>query len=308
MSCRLIVATLIFFANSIVAAAAEISVEKSDQGAVVKIDGELLTEYLIKSGNKPVMWPLVAPGGKRITRGYPIEPAPGETQDHIHQRGLWFTHGDVNRVVFWNQEKGSGEIVHREFLKLDGNTISTRNDWLAPDGKKVCSDTRTFRFSGDGDTRTIDVKIVVHADEGDVHFGDNKEGSFGLRVADSMRADVGGKIINSEGVTNANTWGQKARWVDYQGHVQGEQLGVAILDHPKNHNHPTRWHVRGYGLFAANPFFQKAVDPSLPEQTLTVPKGESLTLRYQVILHHGDEKVGHIAERFEEFSRSPTTE
>ena len=34
----------------------------------------------------------------------------------------------------------------------------------------------------------------------------------------------------------------------------GEKVGIAILDHPANPRHPVRWHVRGYGLFAANPF------------------------------------------------------
>ena len=34
----------------------------------------------------------------------------------------------------------------------------------------------------------------------------------------------------------------------------GKTYGVAVLDDPRNPLHPTRWHVRAYGLLAANPF------------------------------------------------------
>lgn len=289
-------------------AIADISVEKSDQGAVIKVDGKLFTEYLTKSGNKPVLWPIVGPGDKRVTRGYPIAPEAGETTDHIHQRGLWFTHGDINGVMFWNQEKGSGEIRHREFRKLAGGetgTIITVNDYLSPDGKKVCEDEREFVFSGDGEARVIDTKITVHASEGDLKFGDNKEGSFGLRVSDSIRVDSkkGGRLVNSEGASNDSAWGQPAKWVDYYGPVGGETMGIAILDHPSNPAHPVRWHVRPYGLFAANPFTRQAFDASQPAGSITVPKGESLTMRYRTVFHRGDEKEGRVEERWADFAK-----
>ena len=287
---------------------ADVTVEKSDKGAVVKIDGELFTEYLTKSGNKPVLWPIISPTGKNVIRGYPIDPQPGETKDHIHQQGLWFTHGDVNGVMFWNQEKGCGEIVHRELTKLEGGgigTIEARNDWIAPDGKRVCTEEQTYRFSGDKDARIIDATLTLKASDGPLKFGDNKEGSFGLRVADSMRVDAkqGGKLVNSEGASNESAWGRPANWVDYHGPVKDETLGVAILDHPSNPSHPVRWHARGYGLFAANPFTRKAFDPSQSPATITVPAGESITFHYQVVIHRGDEKAGKIAERYEEFAK-----
>jgi hypothetical protein len=305
LSACLAVLTALGFSTPV---AAEITVEKSDRGAVVKIDGQLFTEYLTKSGNKPVLWPIVAPGGKRVTRGYPIEPQPGETNDHIHQRGLWFTHGDVNGVMFWNEEKGSGEIRHREFTKLEGGetgTIVARNDWLAPGGKRVCTEVQTFRFSGDDKMRIIDARLTLHASDGELKFGDNKEGSFGLRVADTMRieARLGGQIITSESATNESAWGQPAKWVDYHGPVDGEVLGVAILDHPSNPSHPVRWHVRPYGLFAANPFARQAFDFSQIPASITVPAGESITFRYRVIVHRGDEKEGKVAEHYAEFAK-----
>ncbi len=287
---------------------AAVTIEKSEQGAEVKIDGQLFTQYLTKSGNKPVLWPIMAAGGKSVTRGFPIQPQPGETNDHIHQRGLWFTHGDVNGTMFWSQEAGTGEIRHREFTKLeDGDigTIATRNDWFDPKGKKVCEDERVFRFSNDGDVRIIDTETKFIASDGDVKFGDDKEGSFGLRLADSMRSQANppGKIITSEGATNESAWGRPANWVDYHGPVDGKTVGVAILDHPSNHGHPVRWHVRPYGLFAANPFSQKAYDPSQSAAETVIPAGKSLTFKYRVVIHPGDEKEGKIEERYAEFAK-----
>jgi len=46
---------------------AEITAERSQRGAVVKIDGQLFTEYLVRSGTKPVLWPIIGPSGKPIS-------------------------------------------------------------------------------------------------------------------------------------------------------------------------------------------------------------------------------------------------
>ena len=67
------------------------------KGAVVKIDGQLFTEYLVRSGTKPILWPIIGPTGKPMTRDYPLRDRAGEKTDHPHQRSLWFTHGDVER-------------------------------------------------------------------------------------------------------------------------------------------------------------------------------------------------------------------
>jgi methane monooxygenase PmoA-like len=151
----------------------------------------------------------------------------------------------------------------------------------------------------------MDYKVVLTASEGDVHFGETKEGSFGIRVPTSMdvTSKLGGQIVNSEGQTDEAAWGQKATWVDYHGPVDGEPLGIAVLNHPSSFRYPTRWHVRTYGLFAANPWGVK--DFTGGKETggeYTLPKGESLTLRYRVIFHKGDEKQAKIAEAFKQYS------
>jgi hypothetical protein len=296
---------------------AEVTLEKSPGGVRVSIDGKPFTEYLVhadlkpthKPASKPILWPLVGPGDKRVTRNWPMEEGvPGETDhDHIHQQSLWFTHGSVNGIDFWSE--GKGIIEHREFVKVESGpqaTLVTRNDWLSPDGSKLqLQDERTLIFGGDAQRRWIDFSIVLNASNGPVVFGDTKEGSFGARMASSMRvaAKPAGRIINSDGLTDDKAWGKPAAWVDYHGPVDGDTVGIAILNHPDSFRFPTYWHVRTYGLFAANPFGLHDFTAGAKTGEYTLPAGESLRLRYRVLLHQGDEKAGRVAESFADFAK-----
>jgi hypothetical protein len=294
---------------------AEITAERTENGAVVKIDGQLFTEYLTKSETKPILWPIIGPTGKPMTRDYPLRDRPGEVKDHIHQRSLWFTHGNVNGVNFWAEPKTNpkmknlGVIQHTQFLEVCSGkpaVIITRNDWLGPDGKKVCEDQRTLRFDTDDDARWIDFDITVKATNGSVPFADDKEGTFGLRVADSIRVDTkqGGKIVNSHGQVDGDAWGKTAPWVDYYGPVDGQTVGIAVFNHPTSFRYPTYWHVRTYGLFAANPFgLHEFTKGERSDGEYVIPAGGAMTLRYRVFLHRGDEKEGKVAEAFEAYTK-----
>lgn len=297
---------LLLFESALVPAA-DLTVEKTEGGYAIKHNGQLFAEYIARSGNKPIVWPIIGPNGKRMTRSWPMDESQAdEKRDHPHQRSLWFTHGKVNGIDFWSMLAGAGSTEHRRFVKAEGGptaVIITDNDWLAPDGRKVLEDTRKLVFAVQDDTRTIDFQIELKATAGPVEFGDTKEGSFGVRVPQSVSVDArqGGKIVNSEGLTDKEAWGQRARWVDYHGPVEGETAGIAIVEHPANFAYPTRWHVRPYGLFAANPFGSKEFG-LLEEGGRKVASGETLTLRYRVILHRGDEKTANIAAAAEAYA------
>ena len=295
------------------ASAADVQVEKTDSGVVVKLDGQPFTTYLFKSGAKPILWPVIGPTGKEMTRAYPMrEGNKEEKTDHIHQRSFWFTHGNVNGLDFW-AETGEpaklGRIEHNELVKAEGGTIGTivtKNTWLGPDGAKICADERTLRFGGDAESRWIDFDITLTALADKVTFGDTKEGSFGLRVDETLKVEAkkGGKIINAEGITNEEAWGKASPWVDYHGPAQGDHVGIAILNHPSSFRFPSYWHVRPYGLFAANPFgvhdFVKGSKEGAGAHEMK--QGETFTLRYRVIFHKGDEKEGKVAEAFKKYS------
>jgi len=292
--------------------AESIEVKQTDDGVEVTAAGQTFTTYLFKSGAKPILWPVIGPTGKEMTRAWPMrEGNPDEKTDHIHQRSFWFTHGNVNGIDFWAETakpEKQGRIEHKELVKAEGGetgTIVTKNEWIGPDGTVLLHDERTLRLGSDGKTRWIDFDSTLTAAADEVVFGDTKEGSFGLRIAETMRTDrkLGGKIITSEGLTDAEAWGKPAAWVDYHGPVQGETLGIAILNHPNSFRYPSHWHVRTYGLFAANPWGLGDFSGGKQDGAHTLKKGESLTLRYRVIFHAGDEQAGKIAERFAEYAK-----
>src|SRR5262249_37657703 len=142
---------------------------------------------------------------------------------------------------------------------LTSGWLKSRNSWIAPDGKTVCTDDRTFHVYSLADARLFDFEITIHTSQGDLTFGDTKEGSMAIRLAESMRLVRDkkpglGHIISSGDARDGDPGGKRARWVDYYAPADGHLVGVAIFDHPSNPKHPTWWHVRDYGLFAANPF------------------------------------------------------
>jgi Methane oxygenase PmoA/Domain of unknown function (DUF4440) len=285
--------------------------KKHAEGVQVLRDGKLFADYLTKSFSKPIVWPLIGPTGARMTRDYPmVSDSKDEAHDHPHHRSLWFTHGEVNGVDFWLEGEGKGGVTeHLEFTELQGGktaVIATRNNWNSPKGDRVLTDSRRFTFSSDSTANWVDCEVLLTATEGDVHFGDTKEGTFGVRVAESMKVDAkkGGKIINSAGLTDSAAWGKPAEWVDYYGPVGSETLGIAILCHPTTFNFPNRWHVRTYGLFAANPFgVYHFTGATKATDGVHLKKGEKLLFRYRVVMHSGDEKTGNIAGRYAEFSK-----
>lgn len=289
--------------------AEKFEVVKTDRSVEVKLNGKPFTTYQTTIGAKPILWPLIGPTGVEMTRSYPQtkDGKADEKKDHIHHRSFWFTHGDVNGVSFWHENDKHGTTVHKEFLKVTGGdqaTISTLNDWVGPDGKKHCQDQRTYTFSTGEDKRYIDAEFVIKATYGDVVFGDTKEGSFGVRTRGSMKVDAkkGGAIVSSEGKKDAEAWGKPAAWVDYYGPVDGETVGIAILNHPKSYGFPSHWHVRNYGLFAANPFGLKAFKTG-KDGKVVLKKGQSMTLRYRVILHQGDHEEAKIAAEFDRYQK-----
>ena len=284
--------------------AAEVTAERSPRGVVVKIDGQPFTEYVVDCGVKPtlgpILWPVIGPTGKPMTRSHPMAEGPDERKDHPHHRSIWFNHGDVNKLSFWHVEA----IKHREFLKVQSGrqaVIVATNDWIGPGEKKVLEDQRSLAFGTDGDARWIDFDLTLKATNGPVRFGDTKEGSMGVRVAGTMKVDakLGGKIVNSHGQTDKDAWGKEAAWVDYHGPVDGQTVGLAILNHPSSFRFPTCWHVRTYGLFAANPFgLHNFKGSDELDGSHTLADGQSIALRYRILLHRGDEKEGKVAESF----------
>jgi hypothetical protein len=292
----------------------------------VELGGQLFTEYIFKGAPKPYLYPVLAADGTEMMRHYPMKGkggVPGEAEDHPHHRSLWFTHGAVNGVDFWlenNEQRGkilNDSVEHR--TEREVGVIHSSNRWVAPSGEVVCTDETTIRARAIPGGRLLDYEVTLKAPaEKPVVFGDTKEGSMAIRLplwmtpshrqGKDKRHEGRGTIVNDSGAKNGDAWGKKSTWVDYHAPNGGKIYGVAMFDHPKNPRHPTWWHVRDYGLFAANPFgqhdFEGTREKPLPANTgdFTIAAGESATFRWRFYFHEGDEKSGKVAEQYKAYA------
>jgi hypothetical protein len=288
----------------------------------VTIDGKPFTSYIWPTTlKKPVLYPIVTDEGVTVTRGYPLDPRPGERVDHPHHAGLWFNFEYVNGFDFWNNSDAikpenrakMGTILHTKIVSTKSGAnrgeLVVESVWVDGKDKQILNQTTRYVFSKRNHARGIDLSITLKAIDR-VVFKDEKDGLLGLRVASWLEspdekggifldshghatkidaAPAGsttatGVYLTSEGVKGGAVWSTRGRWCALTGHTGDHTVTIALLDQPKNPGYPTYWHARGYGLYAANPLGRSIFDPKQPALNLTLEKGQSATFHYRVIL------------------------
>jgi hypothetical protein len=287
----------------------------------VLVDGQPFTSYIWPDTlKKPVLFPLRTASGTIITRGYPLEPRPGERTDHPHHVGLWLNYENVNGVDFWNnstaqppeQQAKMGTIVHRRIVKtssgVDQGDLEVEMDWLMPDGQPVLHETADFIFRAGPGVRIVDQISTLTALDKAVVFKDAKDGMLGLRVRRELEQPstdavtytdasgrpttvkamdtngVTGMYRSSEGKMGDAVWSTRGRWTMLTGRVNQEDITLVLFDNPKNVGFPTYWHARGYGLFAANPLGAAAFSNGKERLDLTLQPKQSVTFRYRLAI------------------------
>jgi len=316
---------------------------RGDGQLEIFINGEHVTNYIYNIAyERPFLYPVIGPDGLPVTRDIPnfgdhphhkgISLALGDVSGERGKLGINFwglgTIGDPKqgRVIhqrFTRLEKGLvfAKIQEENIWKQNDALEETHNDmsrWkIKRKGIVLMKERRTITIWNVSPMRIIDIHTVMIPAVDEVILSADVEkkemakenGPLVIRVADNMRGTIEGMIVNSEGgKTEKECWGRKAKWVDYYGPVVpgGPINGIAAMDHPKNIRHPTAWHVRDYGLFAANPFYDKK--PEWPDQGpiyLSKAKGDKLDLRYRIYIHRGDEKEGRVEQKWQEWVNPP---
>ncbi|MGD0225907.1 MAG: PmoA family protein [Terriglobia bacterium] len=288
----------------------------------VLIGGKLFTTYYFsKEVAKPYFQPLRSAQGTVLSRDFPTgNTFPPQYKDdpsvEPHQRPMFFGHGNIDGIDFWGEAafpKYSDDTVfgRATFRKLeeirggaDSGTLRAAFELTGPSGRVIADETQSYVFGGDAGTRWIDCEITIIANHGsDLTMGDTKEGTFGIRFRKELNSPPG-HMVNSAGAEGEKAiWGKRADWVDYDGTIEGEDLGVAVFDSPRSFRHPTYWHARGYGLLAANPFAWREFykDPD-KDGSWTVQQGKQLKFRYRVLIHQGDYKQAKVAEAYQEYA------
>lgn len=299
-----------------------VTIMQRDDKLEIAIDGEPFTDYLFETSKKQplqIFYPLFGPQGVRMTRGYPMEKFDGEATDHPHHQSVWVSHGDVNGVNFWHLGNNQGFQRHQSFEFMDSGPAAGRFvqkiDWENEDGDKIINETRAITIWATPDNgRIIDFDMSFKAASGDVKFGDTKEGGLlSLRIAHTMReklpnGDRGtGVIKNAEGLTGSReAWGKASRWCDYSGPVGGVIAGMTIMDHPSNPFYPTRYHVRDYGLFTANPFGLSHFIGDGHDGTSVLKAGDEWNLNYRLYIHAGASNEAEVDSVYDHFASGPS--
>lgn len=315
--------------------------DEAQQRVDVFVDDELFTAYLftdtILDLKKPVLFPIITAGGNTITRGYPLQPMPGERVDHPHHIGMWLNYGDVNKIDFWGHSNSipqeeryrMGTILHTRLNHLKSGkgsgSFETEMDWLNADKQTLLKEKTKFIFSAGKNFRIIDRFTTLTAQKEKIFLNDTKEGMMAIRVTRSLElpsdspvvlsdaqgnktevakldnAGVTGNYLNSEGIEGSDVWGKRATWVSLYGRVNDEEVAVIIFDHTDNVGHPTYWHARGYGLFSVNPLGQVDFTDGKEELNLELEPGESVTFKYRTLIHSGTIDEAVIDEAYSKF-------
>jgi hypothetical protein len=277
--------------------------------------GQLFSRYLFTDSlTKPVLFPVRFPSGAAATRGFPLALEPGESRDHPHHIGIFFTVDEVNGNGFWNNTSGLPKIRHlRTSFKKEGEgkgILSTVSEWIAKNGKALFREDRTMVFVPEKQRTRVDFFIRLTALDTTVTVHDTKEGMFAMRVADWLKEEGGsGRYMNSMGEeSEKNVWGKRAAWVRLEGNLEGRPHGIVLMNHPSSTNFPAYWHARGYGLFSTDPlgqgvFEQARGNPDYAPFNLTLKPGESAPFRFRMILYEGRSEKKEWDAEFQSFSR-----
>lgn len=293
---------------------AQVKVSRGAESIRIDVDGKPFTSFVYGPAiRKPYFKELRSSTGVLVTRHVPIDEQAGDSTDHIHQNGLWFAHGDIDGYNYWATEPSqvvaiTGSQVVKS-VEESPSGFRAEVDWLAPSGQPILHQFLTVTVSASGKLRNLDFDARVKAVRRST-FRDTKEGIFAIRTATWIEQDHGGKLTCPSGETEKNCWGVRAPWVDFSGVHDGETFGIAVLQHPSSLRFPTWWHVRAYGLLAANPFgarqfhadrVQQRWDPPSPEPAsgdFTLEPGQEARFRYRVIVHSGAVNVSQLFKRY----------
>lgn len=304
----------------------------------VSIDGKPFTSYFYPGEDvlkKAVLYPVMTAKGTLVTRGWPLDPRPGERVDHPHHVGIWLNYEDVNGNDYWNNsdavdhaKRAYGTIVHTGITSIKSGKnkgeLTVTADWVDKDRTLTLKETTTYVFSAKGDTRFIDRSTTLTAVI-DAAMPDIKDGMYAIRVARELElpsnkpeiftdaagiatkvpvmnnTGITGNYRNSNGIEGEAVWAKRAIWCNLTGKIKDENISIAMIDHPKNVGYPSYWHARGYGLFAVNPLGQKAFSDGKEVLNFKLKKGESTTFRYRMVIaseHLSDSALNAMAADF----------
>jgi len=234
---------------------------------------------------RPYLENLRAPSGVQLTRNNPLQAQDANDHSTMHP-GLWLGFGSINGQDFW---RNKGRIRHIGFTRMPAVTdgvfsFSTENQLLAVDGTVLGRQSLDIGIRAYGaDAYLVTIESTLQGEKIDIVFGDQEEMGLGVRMETNLTEKAGGSVTSSAGTRGAKlVWGSIAPWARYAREWEGRTRGIAVFPAGSNPT-PTWWHSRDYGVVVANGFGKRVLPPTA-EGNLVIKAGESLRLRYGVLL------------------------
>ncbi len=267
----------------------------------VSINANLFTQYVFSDDEKyPFFFPVNGPSGFSVTSM--------RNSLYPHHSSLFFGCDRVNGGNYWQEglERGRINTVRAEIIKSGADSVVIENEciWSRPGAESPIRDVRTITITAPAKDRfqiDFDIRLDMLMD---VKIEKTNHSFFSARMAPDLSVVNGGTAVNAEGNSGETgdngTFGKKSPWMDCWGTRNGKAEGMAILQHPANAWYPSPWFTRDYGFFSPTPMYWPA-----DEKVGTMfKKGDSLHMRYRVIIHSGDTKTADIAREFKKFAKS----
>lgn len=280
-----------------VAAQSQVTAVRVGNRIDISINGNLFTQYHFSENEKyPFFFPVNGPSGFSVTSM--------RNSLYPHHSSLFFGCDRVNGGNYWQEGLERGQIfnLRAEIKETGGDRVVIENEciWARPGAESPIRDVRTITVTAPSkELYQIDFDIRLDMLM-DVTIEKTNHSFFSARMAPDLSVANGGTMVNAEGNSGETgdngTFGKKSPWMDCYGNRNGKAEGLAILQHPSNPWFPSPWFTRDYGFFSPTPMYWPTDDTST-----VLRKGDSLHLRYRVLVHGGDTKAAGVVEAYKRY-------
>jgi len=293
---RFAIAALVLLAALCQADAADAFSWKTAADSVALLCGEqtVWQFHFGTNDTKPCFHPVALPGGPDLIWHRP--------PDHPWHLGLWLSWKFINGVNYWEEDPKTGQLAGR--TEWEAPRIETRPDFsarIAMDltyqpvgGLPALTEHRVINISPPNESGAYpqDWELTFTAAGQDALLdrtplvgepnGQPWGGYAGLSVR-FARDFQDARAVTDPGQIEftAGCYRGKSSAMDYAGIIDKREAGIAILDHPENRNAPSPW-------YAINDKTMRYFSPAfLCYKPHTIKAGQSLNLRYRLIVHPG---------------------
>jgi len=272
----------------------KIVAQKFNSKIDILVNKNLFTSYILSQDEKyPFFFPVNGPSNASVTSM--------RNANYPHHSSLFFGCDEVNGGNYWQEGLERGQIIsiRADIIESGNDKVIIENEciWRRPNANAPIKDTRKITITAPSkDIYQIDFDVTLEMLM-DVIIEKTNHSLFSGRMDADLAVINGGTMINSNGEKGEKeTFGKKAAWIDFYGKRGDKQEGMAIMQHPSNEWYPAPWFTRDYGFFSPTPMYW----PQNDKET-NLKKGQTIKLKYRVLVHSGDTSTAKIAEQFEKY-------